>query len=196
MDENQDQFTPKKIPDGQPGAEVNPNPARIPEGPNPNIQHAPSDEKITVKKDVLDKILEDNKIKDQQLKDLQETVGILMQTADKGRLAHIQALNGKPIVHQYRLRTFKDVVIIKWKLKEDIMEKGTNGLWRESQIVQIWTEDGKEYDMPLAQFERVPKIPVKEVSKEQVDVLGTVKVYYKVQTEAGKEYKVEAPFIN
>ncbi len=133
--------------------------------------------KITVSKDKLDAILQNSETLQKTVAEQQKTIDMLMATADKSRLANYQERNGRPITHVYRVRIFKGKVVIGWKMVEDVMEKDANGRWIERQTVEIYTEDGKSYQLPYLQSEKIPKVDALfKGRKVQIDESGNEQV--------------------
>jgi hypothetical protein len=178
-------------------------------GPSPsdNANQSPpkEEEMISVKKSVLDQIL-DNQNK------LTEQNKMLMFAADKSRIAKYNDSLGATITRVVRLRVYQGQLVVGWgRLLEDTMEKDGNGRWHEKQVIPVYTEDGKEWPMLYPDFAKMPKIEAeiiekseKVLSDDERDLFGgdnAKKFYYTLKVSSkgplfGKEIKLAENFIN
>lgn len=109
------------------------------------------DKMISVKQSVLDSILEN-------ITSLKKDNEMLMYAADKGRLAKYNDRKGVNITRTCRVRIFKEKLVVGWKMIEDIVQKSGNGIWTESQIIEVETEDGEKYSMRYIDFAQMSKV--------------------------------------
>jgi len=161
------------------------------------------DDEIVVKKSSLDEILE-------KLKSQENTITMLTNVADKGRMARYQDSLGVKLTRQARLRVYKDKLVVGWSNLIDNTVKKENGIWRESQIIEVYTEDGKKYKMLYSDFIEMVKVKcdivenaVKTLTDEEMKDLSrnreahfyTLKVVEPGEFE-GQEVKVAENFLN
>ena len=168
-----------------------------------------------VSKEEGDKKVELEKIKVQQQEDLKnfkkeesETVTVnkqaldtmikrlerLESAADLGRLGKYDDKNKIELPKIVLLGKYNDKIIVGWKMLKDEVQK-VNGIWRESQLIQLKLEDDTTIDLPYLQY-------VQEVVKVNSTILSRTKDSSGHETlkvrrnDNGNEYSIDITFVN
>lgn len=144
-------------------------------------------ETVTVNKEVLDQIVTDNQ-------NFKKQIERLTYASDLGRLGTYDEKNKIELPKVVRLNLIDGLVILGWKTLKDSVEK-VNGVWRESQLIQLTLENDTVKDVPYLQF-------IQEVAKVDSIIISRTKESsgeetLKVQrSDNGKEYLIDIKFIN
>lgn len=127
-------------------------------------------EMVSVPKDELKSILED-------VKKLKESNAMLLETADKNRVAHFMAKNQDFSTNKCRVTTYEGKIVTSWKSVRDIVGKRANG-WMEDQQVEITVQDlEKPVIISLVDFGNLKKIEAEIVADtEQKTLNGTIRI--------------------
>lgn len=118
----------------------------------------------------------------------------LEASADLSRLGKYDDKNKKEVVRVVMLSTWDGQVVIGWKMLMNDVQK-INGIWRESQLVQLMLEDGTSAEIPyLRSVQEVVRVDADILSRTQEsDGHETLKVRRK---DDGKEYNIDSRFVN
>ena len=168
-----------------------------------------------VTKEEGDKKIEQEKIIAQNKKDLKklkeegaETITVNKQSldqmirrlerlesaADVGRLGKFDEKNKMELPKVVLLGKYNDKIIVGWKMLKDEVQK-VNGIWRESQLIQIKLDDDTSIDLPYLQY-------VQEVVKVDATILSRTKESNGHETlkvrrnDNGNEHSIDITFIN
>jgi len=118
----------------------------------------------------------------------------LESAADVGRLDKYDQKNKKALSHVVLLGTYNGKIVLGWKMLKDEVQK-INGVWRESQLIQIKLDDDTTLDLPYLQY-------VQEVVKVDATILSRTKDNNGHETlkvrrnDNGNEYLIDVTFIN
>lgn len=134
-------------------------------------------------KDDMDKLKKDN--------------ALLLQIADKKRLATYYERHHEKIPSIVKLRMMDDKVILGWRtLKDDVFLNATTGKIVENQTIQVIYEDGKSEEFRYVDY-------VRRYTQTKCKVLSTIKdeksdkTKLKVEREDdGKKYEIGIEYIN
>ena len=113
----------------------------------------------------------------------------LESAADVGRLGKYDDKNRQEIPKVVMLGVFNDKIIVGLKMLKDEVTK-VNGIWRESQLIQLKLEDDTTADMPYLQY-------VQEVVKVDATIVSRTKESNGHETlkakrnDNGKEYLID-----
>lgn len=150
--------------------------------PAPAASPAPTadkpEETIVVKKSALDALI--------------AKVDMLTAVADKGRLQRYQAANQTEQNRNCRVSMLGGKVIVGWATVKNEVQKNMSGIWSESQVVQIVTEDGEKSEMPYIEFARVPKVQGEIVGRSNEGGVETLKI----RMEDGRVVSLDRTFVN
>ena len=152
-----------------------------PEEPKkPEVQKPAQEETVTVNKKALT--------------DMLTRLERLESTADVGRLGKFDEKNKKELPKVVLLGKYNDKIVMGWKMLKDEVTK-INGVWRESQTLQIKLEDDTTLDLPYLQYvQEVVKVDATILSRtKDNDGHETLKVR---RNDTGKEYSIDITFIN
>ena len=128
------------------------------------------------------------------LDDMIRRMDRLESAADIGRLDKYDQKNKKALTQVVLLGTYNGKIILGWKMIKDEVQK-INGVWRESQLIQIKLDDDTTLDLPYLQYvHEVVKVDATIVSRTK-DSNGheTLKVR---RNDTGNEYSIDTTFIN
>lgn len=168
-----------------------------------------------VTKEEGEKKLEQAKIIEQQKEDLKtykkeesETITVnkkslnelinrlerLEYSADVGRLSKFDEKNKKELPKVVLLGQYDGKIVLGWKMLKDEVQK-VNGVWRESQLIQIKLDDDSTLEMPYLQYvQGVVKVDATILSRtKDSDGHETLKVR---RNDNGSEYSIDITFIN
>ena len=118
----------------------------------------------------------------------------LESTADVGRLGKYDDKNKIELPKVVLLGKYNDKIVVGWKMLKDEVQK-VNGVWRESQLIQIKLDDDTSVDLPYLQY-------VQEVVKVDATILSRTKESNGHETlkvrrnDNGNEYSIDITFIN
>lgn len=173
------------------------------------------DRKIEAERGSVSKESELDKIKEQNQEDLKkfkagetETVTVnkkaldemirrlerLESVADVGRLGNYDDKNKKDPPKIVLLGVLSGKIVVGWKMLKDEVQK-INGVWRESQLIQLKLEDDTTVDMPYLQYvQEVVKVDA-TISSRTKESNGheTLKVK---RNDNGNEYLIDITFVN
>lgn len=118
----------------------------------------------------------------------------LESTADVGRLDKYDQKNKKELAKVVLLGKYNGKIVLGWKMLKDEVQK-VNGIWRESQTIQIKLEDDSTLDLPYLQYiQEVVKVDATILSRtKDNDGHETLKVR---RNDDGNEYSIDITFIN
>lgn len=120
---------------------------------------------------------------------------MLKEIADKGRLAHWESVNKGDVPKTYRLSEYQGQIVTGWEMKTNRVWKDEKGLWKETQEIEIKTEDGKAVAIPYIEFvTNTQKIEASLISTEQKG--GKTYLTVEVVGGGGKRVTVDSTFIN
>jgi len=124
---------------------------------------------------------------------------MLEAVSDKGRLQSYKSKNKDEQYLTVRVSKVEDHYVVAYKTFKDIVEKNPlTGVWLQDQRTQLFFHDTEEGDESVIISTKI----IGELTKELCTVTGdsTDKVTgvrtLTVKTEAGKEFKINATFIN
>ena len=144
-------------------------------------------ETLTVNKKALDQIIRDNE-------KFKRDIERLTSAADVGRLSKFDEKNKVDLPKVVLLGKYNDKIIVGWKMLKDEVQK-VNGIWRESQLIQIKLDDDTSIDLPYLQY-------VQEVVKVDATILSRTKESNGHETlrvrrnDNGNEHSIDITFIN
>lgn len=147
--------------------------------------------KVEVSKEGLDKLL--NTVKEQD-----DKIKMLLEIADKGRLAHWQSTHKSGAPKTYYLTTYTDKegnaqIITSWRMLSNNVWKDAEGVWREKQEIEVEYENGKKDTLAYVEFgTKTSKVPAKLLSTTQKGG----KTIFEVETEDKKKLTVDSTFVN
>jgi len=150
-------------------------------------------EVIEVKKDDLAAFVK-------RLGDLEEDNKRLLEAADKGRLANIdaKAAGDQPLVRTVKLSrmTFDGPIIVAWSLEKNIsFMDGTRMI--ENQRMKVFFDDGGDKEMPLIEFyrDRDTKTVAEIISRKKPEKPGELEIL-EVEMKDGKRLEIPLKFVN
>src|SRR3990167_7862014 len=128
------------------------------------------------------------------LDDMIRRMDRLESAADIGRLDKYDQKNKKALTQVVLLGTYNGKIVLGWKMIKDEVQK-INGIWRESQLIQIKLDDDTAIDLPYLQY-------VQEVVKVDATILSRTKDSNGHETlrvrrnDNGNEHSIDITFIN
>lgn len=168
--------------------------------PTGSVVKPPKDKKketVEVEKDVLERILQTVEKQGEQLK-------ILREVADKNRLTRVEELRAQgKLVKKVKLNYMDDKLIIGWKTIKDDVYFDQDKRLHEEQIIGLYFEQEKPeegeqlkigQEMAYQNFARLVKKVLVEVVEEGKDRDGNIN--FVVETEDGKQIKIDSRFVN
>lgn len=144
---------------------------------------------VEVDKSKLDELLT-------RLETQQKTIDMLVSTADKARVARYNDLTAAPTSHTYRVRTFKDQVVVGWRSVLDEMYQDGHGQWHERQQVEIVTENGEKFTLPFLESERLTKVTTRHVATETKTEDGQIITVLTLTLPDGRDIKINQTYVN
>ncbi len=132
-----------------------------------------------------------------EVKELRKQNEMLLEVADKRALAHYYSKNQKKIPKEIKLNLIEGRVVLSWKMtRNEVYKDSTTQRWIERQESSLLLEDGKTLEMPYTDFiRRYTQVPATVVSTSKDEETG--KLVLKVsRLDTGKEYSIEAEYIN
>lgn len=118
----------------------------------------------------------------------------LESAADKRKLAHFDDRNKKQFSKQVKVRTYDGKLITGWRTIRDVVEKNSNGVWHEDQVIELQFEDETSLEVPYRVYVVNYKSIPGTVEKEIVDPSGHKEVLIKL--ENGRQITLGIEFIN
>jgi len=164
------------------------------------ITSPPERKTVEVNKEALDKILKLVETQKVQLETQQQSINMLVATADKGRMSRYQTAQGVDLVRTVKVSFLGNKMIVGWTTVKDDVYKDMGGVWHEIQITEVVTDDGVKVEMPYSEFAKVRKEDVEIISRAE-DNKGHVifKLRYPARpgdVYSGKEFELDAIFVN
>ena len=146
------------------------------EEPTQEVAPVVSDEMITVKKSEWD--------------DIVNTVAMLKESADVGRMARAESKRQGKVTPTGRVTVVGDRVVVAWRMKEDFVGKNPNGVWVERQIIGLTLDDGTKVDMPYTEFVKVRKANCTITNRTYDDIADILTL--KVKLDDGRELEISS----
>ncbi len=136
--------------------------------------------------------------------DLQDQVKVLTEAADKGRIDHIQNKKKKKISPIVRVSFYNDKLVVAWRMALDEVYRDGEGVWHETQIVEITLDDESKEKLSYIDFHRLLKKKDAEIVERKAaedpntpDGVSAVIETFKVKIlETGKVVTLDGSFIN
>ena len=132
-----------------------------------------------------------------RLKTLEDDNKRLLDVADKGRLASVDAKRtaDQPLIRTVKLSKLNEKFIVAWNLEKNISYMDGNKRV-ENQVMKVFFEDGTDKEMPLIDFYRnCNKQTIAEIitrTKKE----GTDEEILEVETKDGQRLKIPLKFVN
>jgi hypothetical protein len=124
----------------------------------------------------------------------------LLEAADKGRLANIDAklAGDQPLVRTVKLSRMTPTgpIIVAWSLEKNVsFMDGTRMV--ENQRMKVFFEDGSDKEMPLIEFyrDRDNKTIAEIISRKKPEKPGELEIL-EVETKDGKRLEIPLKFVN
>lgn len=118
---------------------------------------------------------------------------MLIETADKTRMARYHAAHKEYVNRRCRLTLWDKKIIVVWRMIEDIVEQDNQGRWTETQVIELSDIDGEKHTVPYVNYvRRHEKMGAEILSEKKEDD----KVFFKVKADSGEEFTLESTFVN
>ncbi len=128
-----------------------------------------------------------------RLDEMESANKMLIETADKARMARYHAAHKEHVNRRCRLTVWDKKIIIGWRMIEDLVEQDTQGRWTETVIIELIDMEGEKYTVPYVNYaRRHEKIGAEILSEKKEDD----KIFFKVKTDSGEELTLENTFVN
>lgn len=156
-------------------------------------------EKVSVERDALEAILKRLDDQDAIIKRQEESIRVVTEAADKGRLERILGKEKKEVGMVVKLSTLtiddKDKIVVCWRMKKNRVWKDPITMaWKEDQVIEFIFDDDSSKEMDyLTAMTSVVKIEASVTSKTIDNNGGTT---LKVVTKDGKELMIDAKYVN
>ena len=153
--------------------------------------------KVEVKEEMVEVSKVDMNAVLQKLEDNKKDIAMLLDAADKGRIAKYNAMHGgdKPLIRKVKVSRWgkNGEIITSWKMLINESYVDSKG-YHEKQIVEIKLENGESKQVDLVDFYRT-------VSKETSgEIIGSKneggKEYAIIELEDGKKIELELRVLN
>lgn len=151
--------------------------------------NAPKPATVEVDKAKLDDLL-------YRLEILEKDNKMLVETADKARVARYNDLQAIPTAHTYRVRMFKGQPVVGWKSVLDEMYQDGHGQWHERQQVEIVTEEGEKFTLPFLESERLTKVNTSHIATETRTEDNRQVTILTLRLPDGRELKIDQTYVN
>lgn len=131
-----------------------------------------------------------------RLERLEKDNKMLVETADKARVARYNDLTAAPVAHTYRVRMFKGQAVVGWRSVLDEMFQDGHGMWHERQQVEIVTENGEKFTLPFLESERLTKVTTNHVATETKTEDGQAVTILTLTLPDGRDIKINQTYVN
>lgn len=159
-----------------------------------NTKKLTEDKTVMVDKDALDKLIK-------TVESQGETIKMLTEVADKGRILHYNSTQGKKQEGtEVKLSTImhegKQKVVVAWRTTEnEVFQDPLTMVWKEKQTIEFILEDNTIVSLPfLGLADKLTKIKATVVGRTINDSDGGTTL--KVEAENGKTYLIDVQFVN
>lgn len=171
----------------------------IPNAPAPEVDDKKADKKTKVESEKVEVTKEDLEVLMKRLSEQDKTINLLMETADKGRLAKAMSATNTPLIYTVRVNKYDPVgkLVVGWKTTINQCEI-INGRWVEDQRTLLMFEDGTTIEVTLLDFYRKMSGVKGEIisRREERDIEGNVYESLTIRMEDGKELTISKQFVN
>ena len=131
-----------------------------------------------------------------EIDELKKNNAILFEAADKTLLGKVLNKNQKSKGMSVMLSRVNGKVVVGWRMIMDVVEKNSNGIWTEKQVIEVTLEDDSKVEMPYMAFTNAISADRLKANVISRSVDEDENITYKVKAENGKEYSIASPFVN
>jgi len=159
---------------------------------NPVAPVAPAPE---IKKDIVEVPRETLQKLMDRLEKVEEKNAILLEAADKGKVARIESLrNGGKLVKSVNVNLINNKVILGWTKVRDDVYFDEQGRLHEEQSIRVIYDDKSEVEMDYRSFSRLKDQILGEVISENKNREGDTTL--KIILPDGRELDLDVKFVN
>ena len=132
-------------------------------------QNKPAEEIEKSVSDKLDFLINEISSLKEENKKKDEKIQMLVDTADKNRIAVWDSKNPKKIGHTVKVSTIEGKIITSWRMLKDVVKKEPNGNIIEQQIEEFTFEDGEKTTLNIYDISStIKKILMDVVSNKKI----------------------------